>query len=108
MERVPVVTCFLLRRDGSYETFQDLLEEPLPEGALAEKGFVRVKAEPQGGHAGCILEWVKRLRGEPHGVVTDGREVRGTVEAAEAAYQAAASGRHVTLPIAALPWIDRK
>jgi hypothetical protein len=57
-----------------------------------------------GGHERCIGEWVKSLCGKRAQILTDGREVRGTVEVAEAAYRSAESGRTVKLPIKPRPW----
>ena len=74
-------------------------EEPVPEG-----GFARVKTGDWTGHEQCIAEWVKMMCGAPAKVITSGREVRGTVEVAEAAYRAAATGRTIHLPIAPTPW----
>jgi predicted dehydrogenase len=81
------------------------LARPLAcEGVPARDGFVQVKSGQWRGHERCIAEWVKMLRGEPSEVLTSGREVRGTVEVAEAAYISAETGRTVTLPIKPTPW----
>jgi predicted dehydrogenase len=66
--------------------------------------FVQVPAGAWGGHERCIDQWLRMLRGEPSEVVTSGRDCRGTVEAAEAAYQAFEGGRTVSLPIQPKPW----
>ncbi|MDI9587019.1 MAG: Gfo/Idh/MocA family oxidoreductase [Acidobacteriota bacterium] len=67
-------------------------------------GFSRVKSGDWVGHVRCIGEWIKSVRGEPADLYTDGRAVRGTVEVAEAAYLAEATGCTVTLPIEPKPW----
>jgi predicted dehydrogenase len=69
-----------------------------------ESGFVRVDSGEWRGHTRCIAEWVKLVRGEEANIVTDGREGRGTVEVAEAAYRAEARGQKVSLPIDPVPW----
>ena len=66
--------------------------------------FRKVEVEPEGGHVACIREWVSLLRGEPNEISTSGRDVRGSVEIAEAAYRSVAGGRVVTLPIEPRPW----
>jgi predicted dehydrogenase len=73
-------------------------------GEAALKGFVKVESGNWPGHPRCIEEWVKNLRGEPSLVTTGGRECRGTVEVAEAAYLAEGSGRVVELPIEPRRW----
>jgi predicted dehydrogenase len=65
----------------------------------AMKEFVPVLWPDEPGHARCIAEWIKLLRGEPAGIVTSGEESRGTVEVAEAAYLARQTGRTVRLPL---------
>jgi len=72
--------------------------------SAAGRSFRKVKVEPERGHVGCIREWVKLLRGEPNEVCTSGRDVRGSVEIAEAAYRSVDSGQIVTLPIEPRPW----
>ena len=76
------------------------------EGEMVKNGFTKVRAGNWNGHEGCIREWLKSLRGEPSEVVTSGRDVRGTVESAEAAYLAEKEGRTITLPIRPVPWQD--
>lgn len=68
-------------------------------GEEAIKGFVKIERPLVSGHQGCIREWVKSLRGDASGIITSGRECRGTVEVAEAAYRSAASGTLVSLPL---------
>lgn len=64
----------------------------------ADGGFVKVESShPLTGHQRCIDEWVKSLRGEPSEIVTSGRQIRGTVEVAEAAYRAEETGTVVRL-----------
>jgi predicted dehydrogenase len=66
--------------------------------------FVKVERGETPGHVGCVREWLKLLRGEPSQISTSGRDVRGTVEVAEAACMSAESGREVALPIVPRPW----
>lgn len=73
-------------------------------GREALNGFVPVPSGPWNGHERCIAEWVKHLRGEEAHLLTSGREVRGTVEVAEAAYRSAQRGQTITLPIEPEPW----
>ena len=73
-------------------------------GQAALQRFVKVDCGTWGGHERCIAEWVKLLRGEPAAITTSGRECRGTVEVAEAAYRSVTSGRTVKLPIKPRPW----
>ncbi|MCC7494090.1 MAG: Gfo/Idh/MocA family oxidoreductase [Fimbriimonadaceae bacterium] len=67
-------------------------------------GFVAVPAGDWGGHQRCLAEWVKLLRGEPAAILTSGRECRGTVEVAEAAYRSVETGQTVALPLDPQPW----
>lgn len=74
-------------------------------GAAALEGYVALPPpEPGGGHAACIREWIRSLRGEPATIVTSGREARGTVEVAEACYLAERSRQVATLPVTPRPW----
>lgn len=73
-------------------------------GQAALTGFVKVECGNWGGHERCIAEWIKMLRHEPAQVVTSGRECRGTVEVAEAAYRSAETGRTIQLPIRPRRW----
>ena len=73
-------------------------------GDAVFEGFVEVPSGPWGGHERCLEAWVDLLRGDPSRVVTSGRDCRGTVEVAEAAYRAVETGRLVTLPIEPRPW----
>lgn len=73
-------------------------------GEKALEGFVPVPCGDWGGHERCIAEWVKSLRGEKAAILTSGREVRGTVAVAEAAYQSVKTRRVVKLPIKPVPW----
>jgi predicted dehydrogenase len=75
-------------------------------GRESLNGYVPVPHEPGSGHAPCIVEWVKMLRGEPCDIRTDGKTVRGTAEVAEAAYIADRERREVTLPIESGPWVN--
>lgn len=82
-----------------------LLHDETNEAAIARYGrealqhFVPVPAGPWTGHERCIAEWVKLLRGEPACITTSGRDARGTVEVAEAAYRSERTGRTIDLPI---------
>jgi predicted dehydrogenase len=74
-------------------------------GKAALEGFVPLApAEAGSGHDICIREWVRQLRGEPACVLTSGREARGTVEVAEAAYLSEQERRVIDLPVAPRPW----
>ena len=77
------------------------------EGAVPEQGFARLKVDEGRGHVGCVVEWVKMLRGEAHTVRTSGQDCRETVAVAEAAYRSVETGQHVNLPIAPQPWVSR-
>jgi UDP-N-acetyl-2-amino-2-deoxyglucuronate dehydrogenase len=82
-----------------------------PAGLDAEKAmkeFVKVESGKWNGHVGCISEWVKSLHGEESHIVTSGREARGTVEVAEAAYRSEETGRTVSLPIEPRPWAGKE
>jgi predicted dehydrogenase len=68
--------------------------------------FVKVPYEDIPGHIGCIEAWIKSMRGEKADMRTGGRECRGTVEAAEAAYLSEKEGRTVKLPIVPKEWED--
>ena len=76
-------------------------------GKDALKGFVEVPNDGRGGHAVCIGEWIKLLRGEQADIRTTGRDCRGTVEVAEAAYLAEQEHREIQLPIESGPWINQ-
>lgn len=73
-------------------------------GTAALHGFVKVEGGAWGGHERCINEWLKMLRHEPAEVVSSGRECRGTVEVAEAAYRSVETGRTIQLPIRPRRW----
>lgn len=73
-------------------------------GKAALDGFVNVPSGSWVGHERCIAEWVKSLLGKEANILTSGRDVRGTVEVAEAAYRSVATGRTVKLPISPKPW----
>ncbi len=86
------------------------LHDPTNETAVAKygkaalDGFVPVQAGAWGGHERCVAEWVSLLRGEPAQIRTSGRECRGTVEVAEAAYRSVETGRRIELPIKPRKW----
>jgi len=94
---------FVMSHDGT-----DVSQRVACEGPAPARGFAKVKTGAWSGHERCVSEWIQRVRGEPAAILTDGRDVRGTVEVAEAAYQAAEGRRHVRLPIAAEPWVSAK
>lgn len=76
-------------------------------GEEALKGFVSVNYDASvGGHVGCIVEWAKMICGKENHVRTSGREVRGTVEVAEAAYRSVKESRTISLPIEPEVWKD--
>ena len=73
-------------------------------GEAALDNFVPLPVLEGSGHYHCIREWIAALRGEPAQITTSGRECRGTVEVAEAAYLAEETERTVHLPISPTPW----
>lgn len=75
-------------------------------GEEALQDFVKVEYGDWSGHERCIAEWVKSLRGEESNIVTSGRECRGTVEAAEAAYRSVETGNTIKLPIEPREWVS--
>lgn len=66
--------------------------------------FRQVPSGDWNGHEQCVSEWVNLLRGEPAKISTQGRDCRGTVEVAEAAYLSVETGRTVALPVSPKPW----
>ena len=76
------------------------------EARKAGQSFRKVRSDGSSGHVNCIREWINSLLGRPAHITTTGRDVRGTVEVAEAAYRAADTGRTVILPIEPEPWRD--
>ena len=92
---------------GTFVLLHEDAEREYPfvrDGAAARDRFAEVKCGDWRGHERCIGEWVKMLCGEEADIITSGREVRGTVEVAEAAYLSAETGQAVTLPIEPRPW----
>ncbi len=73
-------------------------------GEAALRGFVKVECGGWGGHERCIAEWINLIQGKPAAITTSGRECRGTVEVAEAAYRSVESGRLVKMPIKPRKW----
>ena len=71
-------------------------------------GFVPYPTESKPGHVGCIQEWIKSLRGEKSHVTTSGKECRGTVEVAEAAYISMDKRKVVDLPVKPIKWKNVK
>lgn len=78
--------------------------EFIDENTRSKSGFARVRTGGWSGHERCIEEWVKLLRGEDACITTSGRDVRGTVEVAEAAYLSERTGKVIHLPIEPTPW----
>jgi len=68
--------------------------------------FVSVPFLPHHGHEKCINEWIKSLCGDEADVRTSGRECRGTVEVAEAAYLSEQLKTTIELPIQPKPWVN--
>jgi len=67
--------------------------------------FVHIKDDnANSGHENCISEWLKMLSGEKSNILTDGKDVIGTVEVAEAAYISEKTGKTVELPITPVPF----
>lgn len=91
-------------------TFLMLYDEPERAAGLVEEAtpvaesFLRLRTGNWSGHERCIGEWIKLLRGEPAELSTTGRDSRGTVEVAEAAYRAEETGCTVELPLIPRPW----
>ena len=75
-------------------------------GEMALNDFVPVECPPYAGHKKCITEWIKLIGGKEADIRTSGRECRGTVEVAEAAYLGIEEKRVVSLPIEPRPWIE--
>lgn len=75
-------------------------------GENALNNFVAVDFPSYSGHEKCIIEWVSSLQGNDENILTSGRECRGTVEVAEAAYISEKERRNVSLPIEPIPWIN--
>ena len=73
-------------------------------GPTVKNGFVKVDSGTWGGHERCIAEWTAMLLGRPARITTSGRDCRGTVEVAEAAYRSVDTGRTVSLPIRPRKW----
>ncbi|AJY75899.1 Gfo/Idh/MocA family protein [Paenibacillus beijingensis] len=70
-----------------------------------EGSFVKIESASQlTGHQRCIEEWVKSLRGEEASILTDGTDIRKTVEVAEAAYLSERTGCVAKIPIEPTPW----
>ncbi len=90
---------------GTFLRLHEPTEEALAQyGPAVRDGFVPVQSGDWGGHVRCIAEWVSLLRGEPAQITTSGRDCRGTVEVAEAAYRSVDTGRTIALPITPRKW----
>ncbi|MDE0860201.1 MAG: Gfo/Idh/MocA family oxidoreductase [Akkermansiaceae bacterium] len=92
---------FVCRRDDRDP--RDFVDCEVPN---APGGFARVVTEQGIGHPRCVSEWIHKLCHLPAKVVTDGRQVRGTVEVAEAAGESMRLGRRISLPVVPKPWGD--
>jgi len=68
-------------------------------GADIFKSLVQIETGDWNGHDRCIREWISSLSGEQAEITTGGRECRGTVEVAEAAYRSEAKGQVIHLPL---------
>ncbi len=92
---------------GTFLNLREKTDSPLvaPLGEAVYNEFVKVPCGDWGGHERCIEQWVRQLRGEPARIITTGRDCRGTVEVAEAAYRSVDTGRTIDLPIDPRPWI---
>jgi len=91
---------FLLLHDNPAKYADFFAGSPPASGA-----FGKVKQNVEwSGHEGCVEQWLRMLRNEPADLSTTGDDSRRTVEVAEAAGLANASGRVVTLPIAPRAW----
>ena len=94
-----------LNEQGAFATLHDPDQSAglaLPEKPFGDDGkqrFVKLPQEEGSGHAHCIAEWLKLLRGEPAAFSSTGRDSRKTVEVAQAAYQALRQERNVALPL---------
>ena len=75
-------------------------------GEKALVDMVPVECPPYKGHSKCITEWIKLIAGEEADIRTTGRDCRGTVEVAEAAYLAVDERRVVSLPIEPRQWVE--
>lgn len=75
-------------------------------GVKALEDFVPVECPPYAGHNKCITEWLKLIGGKDADIRTSGRDCRGTVEVAEAAYLAVDEKRVVTLPVEPKEWVE--
>jgi predicted dehydrogenase len=71
-------------------------------------GFARLVTGKGIGHPRCVTEWIHHLCGLPAEILTDGRQVRGTVEVAEAAGESMRMGRRISLPVVPRPWDSAK
>lgn len=91
---------------GTFLNLHEPSDHPIvkPYGEDVYKKFVQVPCGAWGGHERCIDQWVHLLRGEPATIVTTGRDCRGTVEVAEAAYLSVENHQTISLPITPRPW----
>lgn len=94
---------FVCRRDGRNPRDFVNCESPKVVG-----GFARLVTEKGIGHPRCVAEWIHHLCGLPAEILTDGRQVRGTVEVAEAAGESMRMGRRISLPVVPKPWDSAK
>lgn len=75
-------------------------------GEKVLEDMVPIECPTYNGHEKCITEWIKLIAGKDADIRTSGRDCRGTVEVAEAAYLAVDTRRVVCLPIEPKPWVE--
>lgn len=86
---------------GSYAMLRDNTQRlaPFVENGLVREWFSKLTSDRITAHEGCVMAWLKMLRGEPVEFTTTGEDSRHTVALAEAAYYAADHGLTVNLPL---------
>ena len=99
---------YMSNRGGTFVKLNEDADSDAVEryGKEALEGFVAVECAPYKGHTKCITEWLKLAAGKDADIRTNGRDCRGTVEVAEAAYLSVDEKRVVSLPIEPKPWED--
>jgi len=98
---------YYMAERGTFVRLHEAADQSVVEqfGPAALEGFVQVPNDGKGGHEVCVAEWVRLLRGEQADIRTSGRDCRGTVEVAEAAYRSETERREIALPIESRPWV---
>ena len=83
-------------------------DEPTTDGGTADIDCASGSLSGEGSsfQKNAITEWIKLVAGKDANIRTSGRDCRGTVEVAEAAYLAADERRVVSLPIEPRPWVE--